>query len=79
MNQVAAFTTGVLPNIYEFHLYTGNSTTLFTLKPGRIKCSPQVKPRNFTPNKPNRLRALYAQSFRVTLAPFVLPQLLARS
>lgn len=29
MNQVAAFATGVLPNIYEFHLYTGNSTTLF--------------------------------------------------
>ena len=51
----------------------------FTLKPGRIKRSPQVKPRNFTPNKPNRLRALYAQSFRVTLAPFVLPRLLARS
>src|SRR3979409_1743212 len=22
------FTTGVLPNIYEFHLYTGNSTLL---------------------------------------------------
>ena len=29
MDQVAAFATGVLPNIYEFHLYTGNSTTLF--------------------------------------------------
>jgi hypothetical protein len=28
-DQVAAFATGVLPNIYEFHLYTGNSTTLF--------------------------------------------------
>ncbi len=27
-SQVAAFATGVLPNIYEFHLYTGNSTTL---------------------------------------------------
>jgi hypothetical protein len=26
--QVAAFATGVPPNIYEFHLYTGNSTTL---------------------------------------------------
>ena len=26
--QVAAFATGVLSNIYEFHLYTGNSTTL---------------------------------------------------
>ncbi len=29
MNEVAAFATGVLSNIYEFHLYTGNSTTLF--------------------------------------------------
>lgn len=28
MSQVAAFATGVLPNIYEFHLYTENSTTL---------------------------------------------------
>ena len=26
--QLAAFATGVLPNIYEFHLYTGNSTIL---------------------------------------------------
>ena len=26
--QVAAFAIGVLPNIYEFHLYTGNFTTL---------------------------------------------------
>jgi hypothetical protein len=28
MGQVAAFATGVLPNIYEFHLYTGYSATL---------------------------------------------------
>ena len=28
MDQVAAFATGVLPNIYEFHLYTRNSTDL---------------------------------------------------
>jgi hypothetical protein len=25
---MVAFATGVLPNIYEFHLYTGNSTIL---------------------------------------------------
>ena len=25
---MAAFAIGVLPNIYEFHLYTGNSTIL---------------------------------------------------
>ncbi len=29
MDQLAAFATGVLPNIYEFHLYTGNSASLF--------------------------------------------------
>ena len=28
MDQLAAFATGVLPNIYEFHLYTGNSANL---------------------------------------------------
>ena len=28
MTQKAAFATGVLSNIYEFHLYTGNSTSL---------------------------------------------------
>src|ERR1700709_1171830 len=50
-----------------------------TLKHRRIKCSPQVKPRNFTSDYLRRLRALYAQSFRATLAPFVLPRLLARS
>ena len=49
------------------------------LKPARIKRSPQVEPRNFTPDYAIRLRALYAQSFRATLAPFVLPRLLARS
>ena len=49
------------------------------LKPTRIKCSPQVEPRNFTSDCDSRLRALYAQSFRATLAPFVLPRLLARS
>ena len=38
-----------------------------------------VEPRDFTSNFPIRLRALYAQLFRTTLAPFVLPRLLARS
>lgn len=49
------------------------------LKSSRIQCSPQVKPRTFTSNVLNRLRSLYAQLFRTTLAPFVLPRLLARS
>ncbi len=29
MAQMAAFATGVPPNIYEFHLYTRNSTILY--------------------------------------------------
>src|SRR5579885_2241264 len=49
------------------------------LQPSRPKRTSQVEPRAFTPDKPSRLRALYAQSFRTTLAPFVLPRLLARS
>ncbi len=49
------------------------------LKHTSIKRSPQVEPGNFTPDLMRRLRALYAQSFRATLAPFVLPRLLARS
>jgi hypothetical protein len=44
-----------------------------------IKCSSQVKPGAFTSDLKNRLRALYAQSFRTTLAPSVLPRLLAQS
>ncbi len=59
--QIAAFATGVLPNIYEFHLYTGNSAILSEFKPTSIKCSPQVEPRTFTSNLIGRLRALYAQ------------------
>ncbi len=33
----------------------------------------------FTPDLQDRLRTLYAQSFRITLATYVLPRLLARS
>ena len=38
-----------------------------------------VEPRNYAANLPNHLRTLYAQSFRITLATYVLPRLLARS
>ena len=38
-----------------------------------------VEPRDFTSNLRDRLRTLYAQSFRTTLASYVLPRLLARS
>ena len=40
MDQVAAFATGVLPNIYEFHLYTGNSTTLFHTQVNMYQAQP---------------------------------------
>jgi hypothetical protein len=30
--QVAAFASGVPPDIYEFHLYTGNSATLSSIQ-----------------------------------------------
>jgi hypothetical protein len=49
------------------------------LKPGRPWRIPRVEPVPFTPDLPSRLHALYAQSFRTTLAPYVLPRLLARS
>ena len=67
---------------YRHHRPRRKSFT--TLRPSSLQSigierSPQVKPRNFTPDSMSRLRALYAQSFRATLAPFVLPRLLARS
>ena len=49
------------------------------LKIPSIKGSSKVEPWDFTPDLKTRLRALYAQLFRTTLAPFVLPRLLARS
>ena len=49
------------------------------LKSCSFEGSSGVKPRDFTFNLQNSLRSLYAQSFRTTLAPYVLPRLLARS
>lgn len=49
------------------------------LKRASFECRSQVEPGAFTSNLTCRLRALYAQSFRLTLAPSVLPRLLARS
>src|SRR5207245_8946096 len=40
------------------------------------KRTSQVEPGAFTPDLVGRLRALYAQSIRRTLAPFLLPRLL---
>ena len=50
-----------------------------SLKHSSFKSSSGVEPRDFTPNLLRRLRSLYAQSFRTTLATYVLPRLLARS
>ena len=49
------------------------------LKPASFGSSSEVEPRNYATNLINRLRTLYAQSFRITLASYVLPRLLARS
>ena len=49
------------------------------LKQYSLSSSAGVKPRNFTTNLYRHLRTLYAQSFRITLATYVLPRLLARS
>ncbi len=48
-------------------------------KTGSFDCYSKVKLWAFTIDFPTRLRALYAQLFRTTLAPSVLPRLLARS
>ena len=49
------------------------------LQPTSIQSNSHLESRTFTPDLAGRLRALYAQSFRTTLAPYVLPRLLARS
>ncbi len=49
------------------------------LKSDSLKGSSPVEPKDFTFHLSNRLRTLYTQSNRVTLATSVLPRLLARS
>ena len=49
------------------------------LKFNSFGSSAGVEPRNYAANLLNHLRTLYAQSFRITLASYVLPRLLARS
>ena len=68
-----------LPISTHFTATLGIPLTSSALKLYSIKSSSNLKSWNFTPNLFNRLRALYAQSFRTTLAPYVLPRLLARS
>ena len=63
----------------HFTATLGIPLTSPALKPSSIQSNSHLKSRTFTPDLPGRLRALYAQSFRTTLAPYVLPRLLARS
>ena len=63
----------------HFTATLGIPLTSSALKLYSIKSSSNLENWNFTPNLFSRLRALYAQSFRTTLAPYVLPRLLARS
>ena len=74
------------PSPLVFLLISTNSTATLgiplsspTLQFSSFGCNSRVKPGAFTANLKNRLRSLYAQSFRTTLAPYVLPRLLARS
>ena len=74
------------PSPLVFFLISTHSTAtlgipLFStaLKSNSFESSTGVKPRYYTFNLLNRLHTLYAQSFRTTLAPYVLPRLLARS
>ena len=68
-----------LPISTHFTATPGIPLTSPALKPDSIQSNSHLKSRTFTPDLPGRLRALYAQSFRTTLAPYVLPRLLARS
>ena len=68
-----------LPISTHFTATPGIPLTSPTLKPSSFQSNSHLKSGTFTPNLPGRLRALYAQSFRTTLAPYVLPRLLARS
>ncbi len=45
----------------------------------RVQCSPGVEPPPFTSDVQLRRRSLYTELIGITLAPYVLPRLLARS
>ena len=68
-----------LPISTHFTATLGIPLTSPALKPSSIQSNSLLERRTFTPDLNGRLRALYAQSFRTTLAPYVLPRLLARS
>ena len=68
-----------LPISTHFTATLGIPLTSSALKPTSLQSNSHLKSRTFTPHLIGRLHALYAQSFRTTLAPYVLPRLLARS
>ncbi len=61
MGQEAAFATGIPPDIYAFHHYTGNSASLSHLRVEQYRATLPVEPGAFTLDLYDRLRALYAQ------------------
>ena len=74
------------PSPLVFFLISTHSTATlgipFTppaLKSDSFGSSTEVELRDYATNLPDHLRTLYAQSFRITLASYVLPRLLARS
>ena len=74
------------PSPLVFFLISTHSTATLgipltspALKQYSLSSSARVEPWNFTTNLYRHLRTLYAQSFRITLATYVLPRLLARS
>ena len=77
--QATAFATGVPPYIYAFYRYTWNSIALFCTLARQFPKHTTVELLPFTSDLSCHLRTLYAQWFRITLATYVLPRLLARS
>ena len=68
-----------LPISTHFTATLGIPLTSSALKLYSLQSNSHLESRTFTPDLYCRLHALYAQSFRTTLAPYVLPRLLARS
>ena len=68
-----------LPISTHFTATLGIPLSSPVLKPFSFQSHSHLESGAFTPDLIGRLRALYAQSFRTTLAPYVLPRLLARS
>ena len=78
-------TPSILPSLLAFYRVSTDFTPTHDipdaseyLNPAGFKHGRRVKLCDFMPDLMGRLQTLYAQSFRVTLAPPVLPRLLAQ-